>query len=241
MSPLALTTRLRALMNHPRRWALAEPQQAATRAQWTADPPSAFCYRCGASVAVEAMTLDGCPFCVNTTVAWQRIVRLGTYIDPLDDWIIRMKFAGAWWYAPWFGEQLAGRVASIMQGRCVVCPVPMPRLRRWRRGYNQAFLMAEALGRTNGWPIERLLVRTRHTAPQTTVAPSKRRDNVRDSIAMRRSLDLAGWQVCLVDDIKTTGATATVCAKLLTQAGADAVVLTVAAVADPRGRNFKQR
>lgn len=230
---------LRSLLRQPTRWPLAGPQQAARDAGWMPDPPSAYCFRCGATVADEAVKTDGCPFCAGRSLPWQRLIRLHAYTQPLSGWITAMKFAGAWWYAPWLGERLAERLAPVIDGPCIVCPVPMPRLRRWRRGYNQAFLMAEALASVRGWPIERLLCRTRYTAPQTSVAPSRRVANVRGALSMRRPLNLAGWTVCLVDDIKTTGATAGACAAELHKAGAKNIVLAVAAVADPRGRDFK--
>lgn len=235
-----LAESLRRLIAAPSRWPLQGPTQAAEEADWSPDPPSTYCFRCGATAAMEAVGTDGCPFCVGRPIAWDRVIRLGEYADPLDQWIVEMKFRRGWWYGPWFGQRLAAAVGRAIPEPCVVCPVPMPRLRRWRRGYNQAFLMAEALGRTRGWPVARLLRRTRYTLPQTAVAPSRRRDNIRGSLAMRAAVDLAGWNVCLVDDVKTSGTTAAACARLLRDAGAEQVVLAVAAVADPQGGGFSR-
>jgi ComF family protein len=234
-----LSGRLRSLLTAPTRWPLHGPTRAAAETGWSHDPPSAYCFRCGATAAVEAVGTDGCPFCVGRRLAWDRVVRLGEYADPLDQWIVEMKFRRGWWYAPWMGIQLAQALGRAIDGPCVVCPVPMPWPRRWRRGYNQAFLMAEALAQARGWPMTRLLRRTRYTAPQTAVAPSRRTDNIRGSFALRSPVDLAGWTLCLVDDVKTTGATASACARLLRDAGAERVILAVAAVADPRGGRFQ--
>ncbi|MCC7203647.1 MAG: ComF family protein, partial [Phycisphaeraceae bacterium] len=114
--------------------------------------------------------------------------------------------------------------------RIAVCPVPMHWMRRWKRGYNQSFLIAEALARQTGYPLVELLRRTRRTPPQTAVTHSMRRANVRGSFAIR-PVDAAGWTIWLVDDVKTTGATARACATLLRQAGAEHVNLAVVAVA----------
>lgn len=230
---------LRRLIASPARWPLQGPARAAEEARWSYDPASIYCFRCGATAAMEAVSTDGCPFCVGRSLIWDRVIRLGEYADPLDQWIVDMKYRRGWWYGPWFGQHLAAAVGRAITEPCVVCPVPMPRLRRWRRGYNQAFLMAEALGQTRGWPVARLLRRTRYTLPQTAVAPSRRRDNIRGSFAMRAPVELTGWSVCLVDDVKTTGATASNCTRLLREAGAVKVVLAVAAVADPHGGRFR--
>lgn len=100
--------------------------------------------------------------------------------------------------------------------------------------------MAEALAEVRGYPCIESLTRTRHTAPQTTVAASQRPANVRGSLALR-PIDLTGYEVILVDDIKTTGSTLTACTHLLKKAGARSVHAAVAAVADPKGKNFKAK
>jgi len=89
-----------------------------------------------------------------------------------------------------------------------------------------------------GWPTAPLLRRTRHTHPQTAVAPSQRASNAAGSIAAE-PIDLAGWHVVLVDDVKTTGATLAACARALRSQGAEGVYAAVAAVADPQGQDFR--
>ena len=78
-----------------------------------------------------------------------------------------------------------------------------------------------------------LLRRTRFVRAQTAIAPTRRYVNVRRSFGVRH-LDLTGWSVWLVDDVKTTGATLTSCARLLRGAGARKINVAVVAVADPR-------
>ena len=213
---------------------------AARRGGWEVDLPADWCHRCGASAGPGAATPQGCAVCVGKPVPWSRIERLGVYGDPLDRWIIALKFARQWPWAPWFGGQLAQRLGpgdASAQQKVVVCPVPMHWLRGWRRGFNQAELMAAALGRVCGWPVAPLLHRTQYTPPQTAIPHSQRRANVRRSF-VAGDVDLSGWEVWLVDDVKTTGSTLGVCAALLRRAGAARINVAVAAVADPRGTDF---
>ncbi len=205
---------------------------------WGADGADAYCGRCGATMDASAVTEAGCLFCVDQRLAWEGLTRLGAYVDPLAEWVRVMKFRRGWVWAQWFAGRLAERVPTPVVGsRTVVCPVPMFWLRRWHRGYNQADLLAARLARMRGWPLGRLLYRTRHTMPQTRVAPSQRPSNVARSFAMHR-VDLTGWDVLLVDDVKTTGSTLTPCARLLQAGGARSVRVAVIAVADPRGGDF---
>lgn len=206
---------------------------------WTPDTCDDYCVRCGASAGPGAATPTGCSFCHDQRLAWQRLTRLGPYRSPLDEHVRAMKFAHQWQWAPWLGKQLAAVVGQPARPqRVVVCPVPMHWTRRWRRGFNQSVLIAQALADARGWPMASLLRRTRRTPPQTAVAPSQRAANIRGSFAAE-PVDLAGHEIILVDDVKTTGATLDTCARLLRRCGAVSIHCVVAAVADPKGQDFQ--
>ena len=206
---------------------------------WHVDASTQYCHRCGASVG-PGEALEKCSHCVNQPIAWQRIVRLAAYKAPVEPWIVAMKFHRVWPWASWFGRQLAGAIEQVEEpGKTLVCPVPMPWLRRWRRGYNQSQIMSRALARALKLEHVELLRRLGWRPPQTQVLPSQRAANVRGSFEMR-PVDLTGWHVILVDDVKTTGSTLTGCTRLLKQAGAASVCVAVAAVADPKGQDFKR-
>jgi ComF family protein len=216
-----------------------EPR-AAQRGGWQIDAPEDWCHRCGAASGPGAATPQGCSFCVSKRVAWHRIERLNLYADPIDRWIIAMKFARQWSWAAWFGRQLSqtlDRGGASAGKQVVVTAVPMHWLRRWKRGFNQSQLIAQALAHDRGWPIAPLLRRTRYTPPQTSIPHGQRAANVRNCFAAC-PIDLTGWEVWLIDDVKTTGSTLTVCTNLLRRAGAVRVNIAVAAVADPRGTDF---
>jgi ComF family protein len=110
-------------------------------------------------------------------------------------------------------------------------PVPLHWRRRWRRGFNQADVLARAVGRRHGLRVERrCLARVRATPPQQGDAAARRR-NVQDAFAVRHAERIAGKRLLLVDDVFTTGATANACAAALLDGGAAGVgVLTLARV-----------
>ncbi len=111
----------------------------------------------------------------------------------------------------------------------VLVPVPLHPRRERERGFNQALLLARRLGRAWRVPVEsRALARTSATLPQAELTAGARRDNVRHAFALRRPEAVRGRHVVVVDDILTTGATASACARCLVEGGASTVgVVTV--------------
>lgn len=201
---------------------------------WAIGSQNAYCHRCGNSTGPGEATDKGCSHCLGQALAWDGIVRLGPYEEPIEQWIVGMKFGRVWTWAKWFGRELSGVTSEIGDvKKTMVCHVPMPRIRRWRRGYNQARLIAHAMAKASYLPLVPVLKRKGWQPPQTQLTASQRLENVRNSFAIA-NVDLTGWHVWLVDDVKTTGATLSACARLLKRAGAASVHAAVVAVADPK-------
>lgn len=204
----------------------------AMREGWKPDGRGDHCSRCGRGLGPGVDPDAPCALCRHTRPPWSTLVRLGPYREPLVAWIHDLKFHDGWAWGEFLGGQLAPRLPEPEPGaRVAVCPVPIHFWRRWRRGYNQSRLIAQALARQRGWPCIEALRRTRYRPPQVSVAPSRRAQNVRGSFASA-GLDLAGWDIWLVDDVKTTGSTLSACARLLRESGARSVHAAVIAVAD---------
>jgi len=123
---------------------------------------------------------------------------------------------------------LAGRMAESwrhhrMQSDVLV-PVPLHANREAKRGYNQAALVAKAIGRQVGLPIAgEALVRVRDTASQTRLNRDERKRNVDAAFTCVTCAPFAGKHVTLVDDVATTGATLDACATVLLACSAQTV------------------
>jgi len=112
----------------------------------------------------------------------------------------------------------------------MIVPVPLHPLKEREREFNQAERLAARLGESTGLPVNtRGLRRIEPTRTQTLLTREQRAANVRHAFAVRAGCQLEGRRVILVDDVLTTGATTSACARALRNAGARVVqVWTVA-------------
>ena len=116
----------------------------------------------------------------------------------------------------------------------VLIPVPLLPWRFFRRGFNQAAELAQALSLVTHYPLRRDLVCRRQSwgQPQSLLGAAARRENMKG--AFKLSGDVAGQRVAIVDDIITTGATCSALAGVLRAAGAVRVIAVAAAATSLR-------
>jgi ComF family protein len=154
--------------------------------------------------------------------------------SPADDLVHALKYEGWPELADTMGRELAKIELPDDDRSSVVVPVPTTSKRRRQRGYNQAELLAESFAARTGRPIRRALVRRSEGRSQTALTPAERRENVRGVFAPSAAEgDVAGTRVLLVDDVLTTGATASEAAAALVSRGASCVTLVAFARALP--------
>ncbi len=113
-------------------------------------------------------------------------------------------------------------------------PIPLHRVKRRERGYNQAELIAKGISQSTGIPLRTDIVRRkRHTQTQTQLNLEQRQANMEGAFEVNHapSASVAGRTLILVDDVITTGATIESCARELRKAGASAVIAASAALA----------
>jgi len=129
------------------------------------------------------------------------------------------------------GEYAADGAARWFPDAEIACAVPLHKKRFRERGFNQSLFLAKSASDALRIPLSvDGLVRTRYTRPQVDLGPSERAANVKGAFAVV-SGEFEGRAVLLVDDVFTTGATVSECARVLNKAGAAKVyVLTVARV-----------
>jgi ComF family protein len=159
---------------------------------------------------------------------------LGPFEGTLRTLVHELKYRGRRRVAERLAELLLERAetARVLARDAVLVPVPLHPRRLRERGFNQAELVARALGRRAGLPTcAAALVRRKDTTSQTGLSATARRANVAGAFCVRRRAQVDGRCVVLVDDVATTGATVRACAAALRAAGAaDVRLLTVARV-----------
>jgi ComF family protein len=173
-----------------------------------------------------------CPGCQGLDFHFDGIARVGVYSDALQRMIVAFKHDHSELASMLaFLADSALRGSSFREGIDLLVPVPLHWTRRLARGYNQSLLIAKRL-RNPTARISTDLVRTHRTRSQPTmVTPAARARNVEGVFAVRPDHRFAGKTICLIDDVKTSGATLNECAKTLKEAGATQVYALVLAVA----------
>src|SRR5579863_7453119 len=201
------------------------------------------CSICGERVLSSYANCDDdglrrCPVCRRIKRPFERAVAYGSYDSGLRELVHLLKYNGVRPAAKVLGRMLAESVAALQpafeQEVVLVVPVPLFRGKVHQRGFNQAELNARAAlkvlpanGRLELAP--NLLSRIRDTHSQIGLTSHQRRENLRGAFAVARAQEVTGREVVLVDDVYTTGTTASECARVLRKAGASKV--WVAAVA----------
>ncbi len=201
-----------------------------------------FCVRCGVPFAHAAQAEGGlCPRCRERLPAFREARAAFRYDEGAKRLILPFKHGDRTHLAGPLARQMARAGAPLLARAEVIAPVPAHWQRLLARRYDQAALLARALGRIAARPaVPDLLRRTRRTPPLGDKGALERALTVEGAFAVSRPglAMLAGRQVLLVDDVMTSGATADACARALLAAGAAAVdVLAAARVPDPRLRD----
>lgn len=215
---------------------------------WSAVKPwkGTACACCGIPLVSEALadTADlRCGLCRRNTYDFDLARSYGLYSRPLRDLILHLKFHRRERWGLRLGELLASTWRSIAphldEDSPLLIPVPLHYSREGERGFNQAETLARGLKRklknAGASSLPRLearcLARARATPPQSGLRHHARMENVRGAFAVSDPKRVRGRCIILIDDVMTTGATVSACARTLKRAGARKVmVLTLARV-----------
>lgn len=149
------------------------------------------------------------------SLAWAPLAHAG----PARELVLALKFRGALALADAMAAPLAARApAALLEGATLV-PVPPHRARSRARGFDHAALLARALARRTGLALRPCLARA-SGAPQEGAGRRVRLQPGRANVSVRRPPPAV---VLLIDDVHTTGATLSACARALLSAGAEEV------------------
>ena len=130
----------------------------------------------------------------------------------------RLKYGGELSVGRYFGSMLGEEIkrAPWLQDVDAIIPIPLHWFRRWKRGYNQAEIIAEAMSDVLGVPIYTdILKRRKHTKTQTLLDVRAKADNVRGAFVAHPVGGCKIGHILLVDDVFTTGATVGACFEAL--------------------------
>ena len=193
---------------------------------------AALCWKCGAlargTIKIESRELVRCRHCDEDAFAGARAC--GIYERALRAVVLSLK------RQPYIPGRVAELLATTAQqhpldGCTRIIPVPLHPQRLLVRGFNQAEVIAAEVSRKTGLPLDsRNLFRTVHTERHRAGMDAKsRRETVEEAFAVRVTRLIIDESILLVDDVFTSGATASACASALLRAGARSVfVLTIA-------------
>ncbi len=197
------------------------------------------CETCGLPFEADPGPGAICGECARAAPPFARARAAFVYDEASRGLILSFKHGDRTDAAPAFALWLMRAGADLLPGTPspgaqLIVPVPLHWTRLFARRYNQAALLAHAVGRRAGVPVSTgVLVRRRRTPSQGKLGRSARRRNLAGAFAVpgSRRTAIAGKRILLVDDVLTTGVTAGSCARVLLAAGAAAVdVLTLARV-----------
>lgn len=161
---------------------------------------------------------------------------LGCYGPPFSTLVHELKYRNRKSLARVLGKSLAGLLRNdpSLSRADVLVPIPLHPARLRERGYNQSQLLAQQVSARTGIPTQGALRRVRNTRSQVTLDHAARLKNLKGAFALASEAQVTGKTVVLIDDVSTTGATLSVAAEVLKQAGASAVYgLTVAGRVSP--------
>jgi ComF family protein len=205
------------------------------------------CSICGERVLSSYADLDAnglriCPVCRRIERPFNRAVAYGSYEGGLRELVHLLKYHGVRPAATVLGRMLSEAMADLsstfqpgmFDPPIAVIPVPLYKTKLRQRGFNQAELIARAALKqlpagARFQLVSGVLLRTRDTESQIGLTGHQRRENLRGAFAVPCATQITGREVLLVDDVYTTGTTASECARVLRRAGASKVwVATVA-------------
>jgi len=190
-------------------------------------PGEPCCALCQWPFEIEQAEGSLCGVCLQSPPRHDGIAAATLYGEGSRKLILALKHGGRIALAPMMARMIARQAAVVDDGWLVV-PVPLHRWRIWRRGYNQAALLARAVAEASDAELcVDALVRRKATPMLGGLGRAARRRALSGAIEVspQRRAGLKGRNILLVDDVLTSGATSEACVSALKRAGAARVMV----------------
>jgi len=184
------------------------------------------CRKCGSPFEFAAAEEGGvCVNCRHNPPPWSKLVAVAVYDEFSRRLILPLKHSDDTAAARFLAILMADRGWEILKAADMLVPVPLGRRRLFRRMYNQSTLLAKVIGRMSGKPVSpcALARKGRKTEGQKGLSKLGRAANVEGVFKVAEPEFVKGGNIVLVDDVITTGATLSECARVLKGAGAKSV------------------
>lgn len=189
---------------------------------WISDPK---CCKCGYPFPadLDLGTTPMCPVCAagDSELDWMRSACV--YDDVSKNIMLPFKHAGALHYQKIMTRAMIGALRELDQNVDLVMPVPLAYRRLFKRGYNQATLLARPIAKYLGKKIDVSSVRRKYRPDMGHKNASQRAENIRGVFSVIHPERIRGKTILLVDDVMTTGATFSELKRVLKKSGAVAV------------------
>ena len=193
-------------------------------------PP--FCDRCGLPFEGDITTKFECANCREMELHFSSARSAVVAKTAVLEIIHRYKYSRQLWFEPFLADLLLREALPVLreQNWDFIVPVPLHPTKEREREFNQAERLASHLSAATKISMNtQLLRRVLPTLTQTRLTKEQRAANIKGAFAIRNGAKLNGERIILLDDVFTTGATTSACAKILRKAGAgDVCVWTVA-------------
>jgi len=196
---------------------------------------SPFCHHCALPFEFDTGYGDECGACLKEPPAFDWARAAVTYDEMGRSLVLRLKHAGSTAVVPAMAQMMALALADMPVD--IIMPVPLHKRRMLLRRFNQSQLLSDALAVRLGLTSDNFSLRKKKaTQSQGGLGRKARFQNVRASFEIKTGHTdmIKEKDIVLVDDVLTTGATASACAKILKKAGAKSVgIITFARVGQP--------
>lgn len=201
------------------------------------------CIRCGAALGPHSLSTmqEGCTVCKGRYFPYATTTSVTYYDGVMKTLIHKFKYSKQKFLSHTLNDIMLAQdtVKETIQNIDVIVPVPLHWIKKMYRGFNQSELLAWGIHQYFSKPILlNNLCRVKNTASQTRLSKKQRQANIHNAFRVNNPKMFQEKRILLVDDVLTTGVTASECSKKLKQSGAKSVHLLVLATALSRGPRY---